>query len=82
MLVAAFSREPLGPVPEVVFAVFRSDEIIDTFTRQCNVGRISVHFAVLVEGPLDVSTIKTAHTVSTIDFDECDVECMTITNRL
>ena len=37
VIITAFSREPLGPVPEVVFAVFRSDEIVDGFTRQCDV---------------------------------------------
>ena len=59
-----------------------SYEVVDAVAGQHNVRRVGVHLTVLVEGPLDVSTIKTAHDVSTIDFDECDVECMTITNRL
>ena len=59
------------------------DDIVDSFTRQRDVSRVRVHFTVLVEGPLDVSKIKIAHSVSKIDFDdECDVECTTVTNRL
>ena len=83
VLVTTFGRQPLRPVPEVVFAVLGSDEIIDAFTRQCYIGRVRIHLAVLVERSLDVSTIETAHSVSTIYFDdECDVECKTVTNRL
>ena len=65
MLSTAFSREPLRPVPEVVFAVLGSDEIVDAFTRQCYIGRVRIHLALLVEWPLDVSTIETAHSIST-----------------
>ena len=65
VIIAAFSREPLRPVPEVVFAVLGSDEIIDAFTRQCYIGRVRIHLAVLVERSLDVSTIETAHSIST-----------------
>ena len=38
VIITAFSREPLRPVPEVVFAVLGSDEIIDGITGKCNVG--------------------------------------------
>ena len=38
VIITAFSREPLRPVPEVVFAVLGSDEIIDGSTGKCNVG--------------------------------------------
>ena len=38
VIVTAFGREPLRPVPEVVFAVLGSDEIIDGITGKCNVG--------------------------------------------
>ena len=65
VIIAAFSREPLRPVPEVVFAVLGSDEIIDGSTGKRNVGGVGVHFAVLEHGPLDVSTIETAHSIST-----------------
>ena len=38
VIVTAFDREPLRPVPEVVFAVLGSDEIVDGVTGKCNVG--------------------------------------------
>ena len=38
VIVAAFGWEPLRPVPEVVFAVLGSDEIVDGITSKCNVG--------------------------------------------
>ena len=38
VIVAAFGRGPWRPVPEVVFAVLRSDEIVDGITGKCNVG--------------------------------------------
>ena len=38
VIVAAFGREPLRPVPEVVFTVLGSDEIVDGITGKCNVG--------------------------------------------
>ena len=65
VIITAFSREPLRPVPEVVFAVLGSDDIVDAFTRQCYIGRVRIHLAVLVERSLDVSTIETAHSIST-----------------
>ena len=58
MIVAAFSREPLGPVPEVVFAVLGGDEIVDGIAGKCNVRRICVHFTVLKEGPIDVTVYE------------------------
>ena len=48
-----------------------SYEVVDAVAGQRDVRRVRVHFTVLVEGPLDVSTIKTAQSVSTIDFDDC-----------
>ena len=65
MLVTTFGRQPLGPVPEVLFAMLWCNEIVDAFTRQCDIGRVSIHLAILVEWPLDVSTIETLHSVST-----------------
>ena len=83
VLVTTFGRQPLRPVPEVVFAVLGCDEIVNAVAGQRNIGGVRVHFTVLVEWSLDVSTIETAHSVSTIYFDdECDVECKTVTNRL
>ena len=38
VIVTAFGREPLRPVPEVVFTVLGSDEIVDGITGKCNVG--------------------------------------------
>ena len=38
VIVTALGREPLRPVPEVVFTVFGSDEIIDGITGKYNVG--------------------------------------------
>ena len=69
-------------VAEVVLLMLLSYEVVDAVAGQRNVRRVGVHLTVLVEGPLDVSTIKTARSVSTINFDECDVECTTDTNRL
>ena len=82
VLVATLGREPFGSVAEVVLLMLLSYEVVDAVAGQRNVSRVSVHLTVLVEGPLDVSTIKTARLVSTINFDECDVECTTVTNRL
>ena len=82
VLVAALGRKPFGSVAEVVLLMLLSYEVVDAVAGQRDVRLVRVHFTVLVEGPLDVSTIKTAHSGSTIDFDECDVECMIITNRL
>ena len=65
VLVAALGRKPLGSVPEVVFAMFWCDEIVDGITGKCDVGRVRIHLAVLVEWSLDVSTIETAHSIST-----------------
>ena len=45
-----------------------SYEVVDAVAGQRDIRRVRVHFTVLVEGPPDVSTIKTAHSVSTIDF--------------
>ena len=83
VIITAFSREPLRPVPEIVLAAICTYEIVDGIAGKCDIGGVRVHLTVLVEWPLDVSTIKTAHSVSTIYFDdECDVECKTVTNRL
>ena len=38
VIIAAFGREPFRPVPEVVFAVLGSDEIVDGITGKCNIG--------------------------------------------
>ena len=38
VIVTTFGREPLRPVPEVVFTVLGSDEIVDRITGKCNVG--------------------------------------------
>ena len=65
VLSTTFSRKPVGTVPEIVLAKLWSDEIVDAFTRQCYIGGVGVHFTVLVEWSLDVSTIETAHSIST-----------------
>ena len=66
-----------------MLAVICTYEMVDAVAGQRDIGGVRVHLTVLVEWPLDVSTIKTAHSVSTIYFDdECDVECKTVTNRL
>ena len=82
VLVTTFSRKPFGTVLEVVLPMLFSYDVVDAVAGQRDVRRVRIHFAILVQRPLDVSTINTTHSVSTIDFDECDVECMTITNRL
>ena len=83
VIIAALGRKPFGTVPEVMLAVICTYEMVDAVAGQRDIGGVRVHLAVLVEWPLDVSTIKTAHSVSTIYFDdECDVECKTVTNRL
>ena len=66
VLVAALGRKPFGSVAEVVLPMLLSYEVVDAVAGQRDVRRVCVHFTVLVEGPLDVSTIKTAHSVSTI----------------
>ena len=65
VLVTTFGRQPLRPVPEVVFAVLGCDEIVNAVAGQRNIGGVRVHFTVLVEWSLDVSTIETAHSIST-----------------
>ena len=65
VLVAALGRKPFGTVPEVMLAMFWCNEIVDGITGKCDVRRICVHLAVLEHGPLDVSTIETAHSIST-----------------
>ena len=65
MLVAALGRKPFGTVPEVMLAMFWCNEIVDAVAGQRDVRRIRVHLAVLVEWSLDVSTIETAHSIST-----------------
>ena len=65
MIVAAFSREPLGSVFKVMLAMLCTYEIVDAVTGYGNVHRVRIHLAVLVEWPLDVSTIETVHSVST-----------------
>ena len=64
-LVAALGRKPVGTVPEVMLAMFWCNEIVDGITGKCDVRRICVHLAILVEWSLDVSTIETAHSIST-----------------
>ena len=66
MLVATLDREPLGSVAEVVLPMLLRYEVVDAVAGQRDVRRVRVHFTVLVERPLDVSTIKTARSVSTI----------------
>ena len=83
VIIAALGRKPFGTVPEVMLAMFWCNEIVDGITGKCYIGRVRIHLAILVERSLDVSTIETAHSISTIYFDdECDVECKTVTNRL
>ena len=65
VLVAGLGRKPFGTVPEVMLAMFWCNEIDDGITGKCDVRRICVHLAVLVEWSLDVSTIETAHSIST-----------------
>ena len=66
VLVATLGRKPFGSVAEVVLPMLLSYEVVDAVAGQRNVRRVGVHLTVLVEGPLDVSTIKTARSVSTI----------------
>ena len=83
MIIAALGRQPFRSVSKIVLAVICTYEMVDAVAGQRDIGGVRVHLTVLVEWPLDVSTIKTAHSVSTIYFDdECDVECKTVTNRL
>ena len=57
VIITAFSREPFGSVTEVVLPMLVSHEGVDAVAGQRDVRRVRVHFTVLVEGPLDVSTI-------------------------
>ena len=83
VVVAALGRQPFRSVSKIVLAVICTYEMVDAVAGQRDIGGVRVHLTVLVEWPLDVSTIETAHSVSTIYFDdECDVECKTVTNRL
>ena len=65
MLVTTFGRQPFRSVFKVVFTVLWCDEIIDAVAGQRDIGGVGVHFTVLEHGPLDVSTIETAHSIST-----------------
>ena len=65
VIITAFSREPLRPVPEIVLAAICTYEIVDAVAGQRDIGGVRVHFTVLEHGPLDVSTIETAHSIST-----------------
>ena len=65
VIITAFSREPLRHVPEIVLAAICTYEIVDAVAGQRDIGGVRVHFTVLEHGPLDVSTIETAHSIST-----------------
>ena len=65
VIITAFSREPLRLVPEIVLAAICTYEIVDAVAGQRDIGGVRVHFTVLEHGPLDVSTIETAHSIST-----------------
>ena len=65
MIIAALGRKPFGTVPEIVLAAICTYEIIDAVAGQRDIGGVGVHFTVLEHGPLDVSTIETAHSIST-----------------
>ena len=65
MIVAALGRKPFGTVPEEVLSILGCDEIVNAVAGQRNIGGVGVHFTVLVEWSLDVSTIETAHSIST-----------------
>ena len=75
VIITAFSREPLRPVPEIVLAAICTYEIVDAVAGKCDVRRICVHLAVLEHGPLDVSTIETAHSISTNERSS-DILCL------
>ena len=75
VIIAALGRKPFGTVPEVMLAMFWCNEIVDGITGQRDIGGVRVHLAVLVEWPLDVSTIKTAHSVSTNERSS-DILCL------
>ena len=75
VIITAFSREPLRPVPEIVLAAICTYEIIDAVAGQRDIGGVRVHLAVLEHGPLDVSTIETAHSISTNERSS-DILCL------
>ena len=54
MLVTTFSRQLLRSVLEEMLAMLWCDEIVDAFTRQCDIGRVRIQLAVLKEGPIDI----------------------------
>ena len=54
MLITTFSRQPFRSVLEEMLAKLWSDEIVDAFTRQCYIGRVRIHLAVLKEGPINI----------------------------
>ena len=47
VIITAFSREPLGPVLEVMFAMLWCDEIVYVVAGQRDVCRVGVHLAIL-----------------------------------
>ena len=65
VLVTTFGRQPFGTVPEIVLSILGCDEIVNAVAGQRDIGGVRVHFTVLVEWSLDVSTIETEHFVST-----------------
>ena len=65
VIITALGRKPFGTVPEIVLAAICTYEIIDAVAGQRDIGGVGVHFTVLVEWSLDVSTIETAHSIST-----------------
>ena len=75
MLVTTFGRQPFRSVSEIVLAAICTYEIIDAVAGKCDVRRICVHLAVLEHGPLDVSTIETAHSISTNERSS-DILCL------
>ena len=75
MLVTTFGRQPFRSVFKVVFTVLWCDEIVDAIAGQRDIGGVRVHLAVLEHGPLDVSTIETAHSISTNERSS-DILCL------
>ena len=65
VLVTTFGRQPFGTVAEIVLSILGCDEIVNAVAGQRDIGGVRVHFTVLVDWSLDVSTIETAHPIST-----------------
>ena len=75
MIIAALGRQPFGTVPEIVLSILGCDEIVNAVAGRRDIGGVRVHFTVLVEWSLDVSTIETAHSISTNERSS-DILCL------